>query len=142
MEKRAKSKVYKLAKQIQDEIEEAEEGKQTAKVFKLEDKAKLEHNEEKILGKRSKNSSIGIKTVDVTIVIDEERAARRLARTNNVVPVFEAKLIDMMEARANGTTAFANAAANINQFANVEHSMMHWCTVNYVTLEHLVMEAF
>ncbi len=83
------SQTYKLVQQITDEMDEAEVEKDNLKTERAEDKVNLEGNEASILGKRQRNSAIGTVNADGSLTVDEERAARRAARTSGNLTVFE-----------------------------------------------------
>lgn len=138
------TKIYKLVKQIKDEIDNKEEDKQAVKLVQAEDKEKLESNEEKILGvgKKNKNTAVGVKSADGTVVVDEERAAKRAARQNGGASGFETKLFEYMATKNSAASAFSAIAENITQYAIIEARMLNWCNEKFYTLDQLVYEAF
>lgn len=125
------SKTYKMVKQITDEIEDADEAKESAKSAKAEDKKKLESNEATVLGKRNKNpSSTGVRNVDGTIVIDEEKAARRAARVAANTSGFDTTIQQYLNQKMATAaipiapaSAFDAVAVNINHYAHIEAVM-------------------
>jgi len=140
------SKTYKLVKQITEEIDEAEEVKDIIKTEKGEDKIKLEGNEAKILGKRQRNSAISTVNADGTVTVDEERAARRAARTSGNLTGFEASLFELISNENNGSSSSSSTTIavekNLAFYSEIEEKMNRFCEITGYNLNYLVDAAY
>ena len=128
---------YKLVQQINDEVDEMEEGKENTKAAEKEDKEKLVKNEAIVLnGKKRKansNTAVRIKGADGVITIDGEREAKREARTNNS---FESKLLKLMEMEVNSRVNPFHAAEA------VQKGLVSYMKANMYTLERFLNEVY
>ena len=138
------SQTYKLVQQITDEMDEAEAEKDYLKTERAEDKVKLEGNEASILGKRQRNSAIGTVNADGTVTVDEERAARRAARTSGNLTGFEKSLFEMLNNDNNDSSSSSTTivAKNLAYYSDIEEKMRRFCEMKGYNLDTLVVEAY
>jgi hypothetical protein len=130
------SPIYQLVRQINYEIEDADEEATAAKEKKECDQQQLANNEKAILSqngtkrKGNRNTAIKVKDVDGTITVDEEREKKRKL---SKIPTFESMLITYIN---------AEMADKGDSMDGVRKKMELWINTNNCTTQSFIEAAF
>ena len=136
------SEMYQLVKKLDDETNEAEEVKDGKKKVVKDLKEKLDNTTDDIINgtknNANKNTAVKIKMADGSIVIDEERAAKKAKQLSNSL---DGKLLSFLDTMASQVTVSEEQRrANLSEVAL--RQLQQYIMFHGHCLEAFLFEAF
>jgi hypothetical protein len=139
------SEIYRLVKQITEEMHEYQEAKTDAKAKDVLDQEQLSKAETLVLNgtkkRANENTAVRIKHADGSITVDDDREEKK-KKQNNSIDSHVGELVKLEKMRLEMAIASTSTTTKECQEETVDRSMRMYCDRNGIDLDRFLLEAF